>query len=219
MLDRLRDEIVRGIWKPGERLQERLLCQRFGISRSPLREALQVLASEGLLDLLRNRGAVVSAPSHSDILQNFVFLEALETLAIGLACEEASDADIAAIVAKHEEEIAAEQARDRAAALRLNNTLHRMIVLASHNRPVIDAHLISQRKIIRVQNVRGYPLDEAPPPDAEHGAFVRALVKRSKAQATIRMKSHLAHVKDHLMAHLERAASERLAQFGADGLS
>src|SRR5882724_6011583 len=95
-LDRLRDEIINGVWKPGERLQERTLCQRFGISRSPLREAYQVLAAEGLLELARNRGAIVSSPSLSDVLQHHVLLEPLETLAIELACGAATDAEIAA---------------------------------------------------------------------------------------------------------------------------
>jgi DNA-binding GntR family transcriptional regulator len=60
-VDRLRDQIVQGRLGPGERLNERLLCERFGISRTPLREAIKLLATEGLVDLLPNRGAVVSA--------------------------------------------------------------------------------------------------------------------------------------------------------------
>lgn len=203
-LDRLRQEIIDGIWKPGERLQERLLCQRFGISRSPLREAYQVLAAEGLLELLRNRGAVVTAPSLDDVMQNHVLLEALETLSIGLACENASDAEIAAIAAKHEEEKRTARARDDVAAFHLNNDLHRMIVLASHNGPVIDAHLVCQRRIIRVQNVNGIQQrHERAPPGGEHEEFIDALKKRAKAQAVRAMKNHLAHVKELLQARLE----------------
>src|SRR6185295_7799604 len=119
-LDRLRDEIISGVWKPGERLQERNLCERFGISRSPLREAYQVLAAEGLLELPRNRGAIVASPSLADVLQHHILLEALEAVAIELACDNASDAEITAIVAKHEEERSASAASD---AYRLNNEL------------------------------------------------------------------------------------------------
>src|SRR5258706_9125934 len=118
-LDRLRDEIVNGVWKPGERLQERTLCERFGISRSPLREAYQVLAAEGLLELPRNRGAIVASPSLSDVLQHHVLLEALEVVAIELVCDNASDAEIAAIIAKHKEE----QRAKSSDAYRLNNEL------------------------------------------------------------------------------------------------
>src|SRR5687767_13055158 len=91
---RLRHEIVEGVWRPGTRLQERILTQRFGISRSPLREAYQVLAAEGLLEISPNRGAVVSAPSPRLILENYVLLSALEVLAIELAALHATDAQI-----------------------------------------------------------------------------------------------------------------------------
>ena len=199
-LDRLREEIVSGVWKPGERLQERTLCQRFGISRSPLREAYQVLAAEGLLDLPRNRGAIVASPSLADVLQHHVLLETLEMLAIELACENASDAELTAIVAKHREERRAK----RADAYRLNNELHRMIVLASHNRPLQDAHLVAQRRLIHVQNVNGVQ-EEPAPPTAEHERFVRALAKRSKAESVRGLKAHLMSVKKHLRSRLESA--------------
>ncbi|MGH7897810.1 MAG: GntR family transcriptional regulator, partial [Candidatus Binatia bacterium] len=205
-LDRLRDEIVSGVWKPGERLQERTLCQRFGISRSPLREAYRVLAAEGLLELARNRGAIVAAPSPEDVLQHHVLLEALETLAIELACDQATDAEIAAIVAKHEEEHGVAGAE----AYRLNNELHRMIVMASHNRPVQDAHLVAQRRLIQVQNVNGFQ-GEPVPPLAEHERFVRALVKRSRAEAARALRAHLANVKIHLKTRLETIGHARRA--------
>ncbi len=200
-LDRLRDEIVSGVWKPGERLQERTLCQRFGISRSPLREAYQVLAAEGLLELPRNRGAIVASPSLADVLQHHVLLETLETLAIELACDEATDSEIAAIVAKHQEERRAAKAD----AYRLNNELHRMIVVASHNRPVQDAHIVAQRRLIQVQNVNGFQEEEPAPPAAEHERFIRALAKRSKAEAVRGLRAHLANVKKHLRSRLESA--------------
>lgn len=213
-LDRLRDEIIRGVWKPGERLQERLLCQRFGISRSPLREAYQVLAAEGFLNLLRNRGAVVSSPSKTEVMQNHVLLEALETLAIGIACEEASDSEISAIVATHQKEQKAIQANDEAAAYSLNNDLHRMIVIASHNNPVIDAHLVVQRRNIRIQNLNGFSRPEPALPADEHEEFIQALRKRSKIQAVRGMKKHLEHVKKNLQSRLE--ALERASRKHAD---
>ena len=213
-LDRLRDEIIRGVWKPGERLQERTLCQRFGISRSPLREAYRVLAAEGLLELPRNRGAIVAAPSLSDVLQHHVLLDALETLAIELACDAASDAELAAIAATHEEERHAKTVD----AYRLNNELHRMIVMASHNRPLQDAHIVAQRRLIHVQNVNGFQREEPAPPAAEHERFIRALLKRSKAEAVRGLRAHLANVKSHLRSRLEpreRAGSRPLRNSAA----
>ena len=88
---RLRNEIVEGVWAPGSRLQERVLCERYGVSRSPLRETFQIMAKEGLLELLPGKGAVVTRPTMTDAVENAEVLIALEVLAIGLACERASE--------------------------------------------------------------------------------------------------------------------------------
>ncbi|QGZ93819.1 GntR family transcriptional regulator [Terricaulis silvestris] len=201
VLDRLRDEIIRGVWKPGVRLQERTLCERFGISRSPLREAYQVLAAEGLLDLLRNRGAVVSTPSYDESMDAFTLLATLETLSIELACAKGTDDELDAIGEIHRREVAAAARRDEAKAFELNNKLHRAVVEASHNGPVMDAHLIVSRQIIRVQNATGFLLPDMPAD--EHIGFIEPLLKRSKAAAVKGLRAHLAHVRDNIARRLE----------------
>lgn len=206
VLNRLRDEIIRGVWKPGDRLQEQLLTERYGVSRSPLREAYQVLATEGLLDLLRNRGAVVSTPTLADVLESHQLLVALETLGIELAAKQASDADLQAILARHEAENAAAAAGDEAQAFQLNNDLHRSIVVASHNRPLINAHLIVSRQIIRVQNVTGYLHPDLPV--HEHDAFIEPLMKRKAKPAVEGLRRHLATVEANLRRRLETMAEE-----------
>lgn len=206
VLNRLRDEIIRGVWKPGDRLQEQLLTERYGVSRSPLREAYQVLATEGLLDLLRNRGAVVSTPTLADVLESHQLLVALETLGIELAAKQASDAELQAILARHEAENAAAAAGDEAQAFQLNNDLHRSIVVASHNRPLINAHLIVSRQIIRVQNVTGYLHPDLPV--HEHDAFIEPLVKRKAKPAVEGLRRHLATVEANLRRRLETMAEE-----------
>jgi len=206
VLNRLRDEIIRGVWKPGVRLQERLLCERFGISRSPLREAYQVLAAEGLLDLLRNRGAVVTTPSLREVLDHHTLLVALECLGIELACSAATDAELDTIRRRHESESAAAAKGDEITAFDLNNDLHRLIVLASHNQPLIDAHLIVSRQIIRVQNVTGFLQPDLPA--HEHDAFIEPLLRRSKPQAVKGLKRHLTTVETNLRHRLETLAEE-----------
>jgi len=206
VLNRLRDEIIRGVWKPGDRLQEQLLTERYGVSRSPLREAYQVLATEGLLDLLRNRGAVVSTPTLADVLESHQLLVALETLGIELAAKQASDAELQAILARHEAENAAAAAGDEAQAFLLNNELHRSIVVASHNRPLISAHLIVSRQIIRVQNVTGYLHPDLPV--HEHDAFIDPLMKRKAKPAVEGLRRHLATVEANLRRRLETMAEE-----------
>ena len=100
---RLRDMIVEGALEPGARLNERELCERLGISRTPLREAYRVLATEGLISLLPNRGAQVVLMSPLDVRDTFDVMGALEGLSGELACRHVTDADIAALRVMHEE--------------------------------------------------------------------------------------------------------------------
>jgi DNA-binding transcriptional regulator YhcF (GntR family) len=99
--DRLRDMIVEGELAPGERVREQAVCDRLGLSRTPLREAMKVLASEGLVILQPNRGATVSDPGPADIADTFKVIGALEALAGELACERVKENEIAEIRVLH----------------------------------------------------------------------------------------------------------------------
>jgi DNA-binding GntR family transcriptional regulator len=200
---RLRSEIVEGVWRPGDRLHERLLCARYGISRSPLREAYQVLAAEGLLDLTLNRGAVVSTPTVELTLLQFELLRTLEMLGVELACRRASDAEIEAIDQANEAMKRAGGTGDVSAYLHLNNEVHRAIVAASGNRPLIDAHQLVSRHIIRLQNLNGpleHRVDES---DQEHDSLIAALKARDGRRAVFRHRAHLKTVEDNLRRRLE----------------
>ena len=101
VIDQLRDLIVQGELAPETKLNERVLAERLGTSRTPLREAIKFLASEGLVELLPNRGAVVAPLKPEKMKEVFVVLGALEALAGDLACRNATDEDIAEIRALH----------------------------------------------------------------------------------------------------------------------
>ena len=105
-VSRLRALITDGALRPGSRIDERELCERFGVSRTPLREALKVLASEGLVELLPHRGSRVTRLSAPELRDAFEIVAALEALAGELACRRITDAqidDIAAVHARMEE--------------------------------------------------------------------------------------------------------------------
>ena len=91
VVDSLRELIMHGDLAPGTKLNERVLCEQLRISRTPLREALKYLASEGLVELLPNRGAIVAALEPARLQQIFSVLEALEALAGELAWRNATD--------------------------------------------------------------------------------------------------------------------------------
>src|SRR5258708_22993191 len=101
LLNRLRDLINQEDLAPGQKLAERVLCERLGISRTPLREALKVLAAEGLVELLPNRGARVTQLTLGDVRALFEVMGALEALAGELAASRIGDAELAEIEALH----------------------------------------------------------------------------------------------------------------------
>ena len=96
--DRLRQLIIAGDLRPGQRLSERELGEYVhGLSRTPLREALKVLAAEGLVTISPNRGATVTALSVTEVEDILELIVGLEGLAVERACQRVSDADLAAL--------------------------------------------------------------------------------------------------------------------------
>src|SRR5262245_4403298 len=86
LVSQLRDYIVEGDLKAGGRVPERELCERFNVSRTPLREALKVLAAEGIIELLPNRGARVRAFTETDIRNLFQVISGLDFVAGRMVC-------------------------------------------------------------------------------------------------------------------------------------
>ncbi len=135
--ERIRELIVEGDLPPGSRIPERELCEQFGISRTPLREALKVLASEGLISLTQNRGARVVKLSRQDIEDTFQVMEALEALAGELACSRITDEELADVRALHYQMLAHFERNEMADYIRINQAIHEAIITAARN-PVLS---------------------------------------------------------------------------------
>jgi DNA-binding GntR family transcriptional regulator len=122
--ERLRTLIIEGDLAPGARLNERELSERLGVSRTPLREAFRMLAADGLLVQLPNRGAQVVSLSREDARHAFEVMAALEGLSGELAAARVSDADIAELRALQEEMEQAHARRDLPNYYRVNRAIH-----------------------------------------------------------------------------------------------
>jgi DNA-binding GntR family transcriptional regulator len=133
VLGRLRDYIVEGNLAAGARVPERKLCEMLGVSRTPLREALKVLAAEGLVELLPNRGARVRYFGETDIRSLFEVVAGLEMLAARLACQRITTEQIALIERLHYDMYAHYMRRDLPRYFRLNQEIHATIVRAAGN--------------------------------------------------------------------------------------
>lgn len=134
--DRLRSLILSGDLPPRSRVNELELAERFGISRTPLREAIKILATEGLLDLLPNRGARVAVLSAAEIDDVLLVIGGLEAMAAELACTRMEEAEIDAIAAHHHAMVAHWRAGEEVAYFARNRAIHDAIMAAARN-PVL----------------------------------------------------------------------------------
>ena len=133
VVDALRELILEGELEPMSRINEVELCERFGISRTPLREAIKLLAAEGLLVLLPNRGARVVALSETEIAEILQVVGALEGAAGELACERITPEELAAIEAATEAMVVAWKAGDYPGYFARNREIHDAIMAAARN--------------------------------------------------------------------------------------
>jgi len=201
--NRLRQLIVEGAIAPGAKLNERALAEQLHVSRTPLREAIRMLAAEGLVDLLPNRGAVAAQLSAQSIADTFEVVAGLEGQSGELAAERISEGELSEIRALHYEMLAAHTRRDLPTYYRLNATIHNQINAAARN-PVL-AH--TYRTVnARLQALRFRSnLDESKWSRAvqEHERMIELLAARDGARLRKLLIAHVEHKRDVVLALLE----------------
>lgn len=198
----LREWILAGRFTSGERLNEVDLSREIGISRGPLREALQRLAAEGLVTIVSNRGAFVRRFETREILDLFELRIALEEMAAGLAAERITDAEAAELVelVKHAEDVITSS--DHPSYPQTHDVhsriaeLSRNAVLASH---LHDVHV--QLAVARVTS--GSQPQRAKEALDEHAAIVTAIANRNRHLARVLMGDHLRHAMSYAVALMD----------------
>lgn len=190
-VDRLRDLIVRGDLAPGSRLNERVLSARLGVSRTPLREAIKLLATEGLVELLPNRGAVVAPIEPTRIAETLAVMGALESLAGELACAHASDHGIAEIRALHYEMLAMHARGDLDGYFRHNQAIHLKLVEASGNAVLAQTYRQLNANVRRVRYMANLSPERWDAAVQEHEAILAALAARDAARLKRLLRDHL----------------------------
>ena len=206
----LRDMIVNGELRPGDKVPEEELCARFGVSRTPIREALKVLAAEGALQILPHRGAIVAGITEAQIAEMFPIMAGLERLAGTLACKRASDRDIARVRKLHDAMAERYRAGDEAGYLRYNRLVHEAIFDLAGNDTLSGFY---QQILTRISACRftlrkdaGYwrkAMDE-------HEAMISALEARDAARLADLLDAHV----NVTTSEIARAAIERRANSG-----
>lgn len=188
--DRLRDLVLEGALTPGSRVVEGDLGRRLGVSRTPLREALKLLAGEGLIDLVPARGAVVHRITHDQARNLLEVVTGLEAVAAPLACERASPAAITNVRRLHDRMEHHHRLGERLAYCKINLEIHAAIVALSDNPELINLHArhSARLKLFRFAG-RAEPKQWAQAV-SQHRQMIEALEARSGARLGALLSAH-----------------------------
>jgi DNA-binding GntR family transcriptional regulator len=189
--ERLRNQIFARELEPGSWIDEQKLANDFGISRTPLREALKVLAVEGLVTMKLRRGAYVTEMSADDVKQVYALLALLESDAAGDVARNADDSQLALL--RHLHEQLERQVADREAFFATNELFHLQILAIAGNRwrQQIVTDLRKVMKLNRHHSLfKQGRIDESL---AEHRRVLAAIESRDADQTTRLMRAHFEH--------------------------
>ncbi|OQY16027.1 MAG: GntR family transcriptional regulator [Desulfobacteraceae bacterium 4572_35.1] len=138
ILENIRDSILKGTLKAGERVSEPDLAERYGISRTPIREAFRQLESEGYLTVVPRKGAVVTALSERDVSEFYAIKSILEGYAASLAADKLADKDIDRLVTINERLGKLAEAGDVKSFFRVHNSFHELFIKAAGNNKLLE---------------------------------------------------------------------------------
>ena len=211
---RLRQMLVESRIAPGAKLNERELAEILQVSRTPLREAIKMLAAEGLVELLPNRGAIAISLNETDVRNTFEVMAGLEALSGELAAQRITDAELAEIKAMHFEMMAAFTRRDLSNYYRINALIHNAINAAAKN-PVLAMTYNQVNARLQALRFRSNQDDEKWGQAArEHEKMIDALAAHDSAAMREVLLLHLNEKMDVVLEQLRREGNGPAAGAG-----
>ena len=203
--DRLRDMIVQGELAPGTKLNERVICERLGISRTPLREAIKRLASEGLVELQANRGALVTRLTLEAVRGIFEVMGALEALAGELACAHATEVQLAELRALHFQMRAHHARGDLPGYFRENQRIHLLIAECSGNQTLVATYRNLNANVRRARYMANLTRERWDQAVREHDEILAALECRDAPRLQTLLREHLGNKMVSVLGAIEAA--------------
>lgn len=189
--EQIEERIVTGVYPPGSRLDEQELADGFGVSRTPVREALIQLASIGLVEIRPRRGAIVPEMSAERLLEMFEVMAELEAMCGRLAARRIRPHEMILLQQAHKACEAARKAENPDEYYQLNEVFHQRIYEASHNAFLAEQATALHRRLrpyrrlqLRVRNRMGTSF-------TEHSAIVDAIVAGDSELAATKLRSHV----------------------------
>lgn len=192
----LADDIVCGRIEPGTALDETSLAARFGVSRTPVREALRELAAAGLVVHRAHRGAVVTALTEESLREMFVVMAELEALAAGACAISMTPQERQELVDIHD--LAEELVRngDMAGYTDVNDRFHAFLYAGSHNSFLAETALSVRRRVSAFRRAQFRTLGRLTLSHEEHDRVVQAILRGDREAAAREMRNHLDSVRD-----------------------
>ncbi|HEV7816118.1 MAG TPA: GntR family transcriptional regulator [Janthinobacterium sp.] len=206
VVEHLRNLIVEGLLVPGVKLNERELCETLGISRTPLREALKVLAAEGLIELSPNRGASVSRMTETEIRETFEFMSGLEALSGELACERISPAELEEIRMLHRAMLDCKAQHDLPGYYSRNQEIHDKINEAARNSVLRSTYILLNRRLKALRFKSNFDADKWDRAARDHEDMIKALETRDGKRMADILRQHLLQKRDAVLGQEPAAA-------------
>lgn len=195
---RLRRDILRGVLPPGTAVKERDHAAELGVSRTPLREAIRILAKEGLVQLRPARSPIVAKPSFEEVADNIEVMSALEVLSARLTCERASDAEIESIAEVADRMAELYDSLDMLDIFEIDMSFHRAIARATGNPVLAEVHQSLLARLWRARYLSASRKRSRERVLRQHAEIVAALRARDAETAQAHVQAHL----DHLLVNV-----------------
>jgi DNA-binding GntR family transcriptional regulator len=189
--DEIENEIAAGRLQPGMRLDEVSLAARYGVSRTPIREALHSLAASGLIEVRPHRGAVVVEPGPDRLLEMFEVMAELEAMCGRHAARRMTEADHRELVAAHEACGASERAGDCDRYYYDNARFHLGVYAASHNQFLAEQARGLHRRLQPYRRLQLRVRNRMATSYRQHGEIIEAIAAGDSELAAKRLRDHV----------------------------
>lgn len=204
----LTDEIASGVLAAGIALDEQDLADRFGASRTPVREALRQLASSGLVEMRPRRGVVVTRMTPERIMEMFETTAEFEALCVRLATYRMTPLELSALMVLHEQSAAPVAAQDYDTYDALNRSFHEALYRATHNGFMAEQALAIRSRLSAFRRTQLRQGERILRSRAEHGEILQAIAEGDGDAAARRMRAHMLNAASALGRYVADHASE-----------
>jgi DNA-binding GntR family transcriptional regulator len=202
--DQLRRDILRGKFPPGTSIKERDNAAAMGVSRTPMREAIRMLAKEELLVLRPSRSPIVAQPTFQEVSDAVDVLFALENLSVEKACKNATQKDLHNVRSIHNEIAEKYDQLDALELFEIDMSFHSSIAAATHNASLFATYLSYLERLWRARYLSASQKRNRTRVVNHHSAILDALDARDEKAARVAVSHHLGNLATDIRPVIER---------------